>query len=94
VYFIVTVVVPLPFFHVNFEVRLPVSLLMGTVTLDVAVPAARAAGVQTDNVELVVPVPFVVLMVVDATSFEHATCGVVADADWARGRSTPLPRWR
>src|SRR5690242_1557059 len=64
VYFSVTVVVPLPPFHVIFDVSVPAILLTGTVTFDVP-PAFRAAGVQLRNADDTVPVPAVRLSVVD-----------------------------
>lgn len=88
VYFSVIVVVPLPFFHVSFDVRLPVSLLIGTVTFDVP-PALSVAGVHMLQFDEVVPVLFVVLIVVVAASFEHTTLDA-ADADWASGRANPV----
>jgi len=48
--FSVTVVVPLPPFHVIFVVSWPVILAIGTVTLPVP-PAARPAGVQVRNAD-------------------------------------------
>jgi hypothetical protein len=87
VYFIFTVVVPLPFFHVIFEVSVAVSLLIGTVTDDVP-PALNLAGVHELQLDFVVP--FEPEMVVVATSFEHTTCGAKADADWANGRTNPV----
>jgi len=90
VYFIVTVVVPLPFFHVIFEVRLPVSLLIGTVTDDVP-PALSAVGVHRLHVVAVVPVCFAVLSVVVAAIFEHTTLALsAAPADCASGRANPV----
>jgi hypothetical protein len=90
VYFMVTVVVPLLFFHVIFEVRLPVSLLIGTVTDDVP-PALSAVGVHRLHVVAVVPVCFAVLSVVVAAIFEHTTLAFsAADADWASGRANPV----
>src|SRR5207253_11107545 len=87
-----TVVVPLPFLHVSFDVTLPNVFATGVVTVEVA-PADNADGVHSESDDLVVafavaPVPETVVF---ATSFEHATCGVVADAGVASGTATRLP---
>jgi hypothetical protein len=75
---------------VIFDVRLPVSLLIGTVTFDVP-PAFNAVGVHRLHVVAVVPVPFTVLSVVVAAIFEQITCGFgAADAGWASGRANPV----
>ena len=83
-----TVVVPLLFFHVNFDVTLPNDFATGVVTVDVA-PADNADGVHSESVDLVVA--FEPETVVFPTSFEHTTCGVVADAGVASGTATRLP---
>lgn len=88
VYVSVTVVVPLPFFHVIFSVRVPANLLTGTVTFDDA-PALNAAGVHALHVELVVP--FEPEIVVVEANFEHKTLGVTAPAETASGTTRPAP---
>ena len=91
VYFSVTVVVPFPPFHVILVVRLPVILLIGTVTL-LDPPAANAAGVHLRKVDATVPDTAVRLRVVVDDSFEHATCGgVAADAGLANGIASNAP---
>src|SRR5204863_6631230 len=77
-----TVVVPLPFLHVIFDVILPNRFEAGVVTFEVA-PADNVDGVHSESDDVVVA--FEPEIVVFATSFEHATCGVSADAGVASG---------
>jgi hypothetical protein len=86
--FSVTVVEPLPPFHVILVVRLPVSLLIGTVTFDEP-PAARPLGVQVRKLDVTVPVLFARLTVVEDDNFAQATAGFgAADAGSANGTTS------
>ena len=89
--FSVTVVVPLPPFHVIFVLRLPVILAMATVTFPDP-PAAKPAGVQVRKLDETVPVwAFRLSDVVDA-NFAHARLGfAAADAGRASGVVSRAP---
>jgi hypothetical protein len=89
--FSVTVVVPLPPFHVIFVVRLPVILAMGTVTFPDP-PAAKPAGVQVRKLDDTVPVLAVRLSDVVDANFEHERLGfAAADAGKASGAVSIAP---
>jgi hypothetical protein len=75
--FSLTVVVPLPPFHVIFVVRLPVILAMGTVTFPDP-PAAKPAGVQVRKLDETVPVLAVRLSDVVDANFAHERLGFAA----------------